>query len=53
MVGLVHYLLVGEGEAVEISVFTDVLREIRNVGKCLAAGYDRVLVLFVDETAIT
>ncbi len=51
MVGLVHYLLVGKGEAVEISLVTDVLREIRNVEKCLAAGYDR-LALFADESAI-
>ena len=38
--------------AVEISVVPDVLREIQNMEKCLAAGYDRVLALFADETAI-
>ena len=38
--------------AVEISVVPDVLREIRNMEKCLAAGYDRVLALFADEAAI-
>lgn len=48
----IHLASHEEMVAVEISVVTDVLREIRNMEKCLDAGYDRVLALFVDETAI-
>ena len=48
----IHLASDEEMVAVEISVVTDVLREIRNMEKCLDVGYDRVLALFVDETTI-
>ena len=38
--------------AVELSITSTVEREVTNVGKCLAAGYDNVLVLFLEESHI-
>ena len=49
----IHLARNEETVAVEISVVPDVSREIRNMEKCLAEGYDRVLALFADESAVS
>jgi hypothetical protein len=50
----VHLERQGDGEkvAVEVSVYPEVLREIRNIEKCLNAGYQKVLCLFLDRKVI-
>ncbi|MHB8172961.1 MAG: type IV secretory system conjugative DNA transfer family protein [Nitrospirota bacterium] len=45
-VGLV---LDGTRFAVEVSVTTNLNQEINNIRKCLQAGYDKVIVLFLEE----
>lgn len=42
----------GRWLAVEISVTTKAKQELSNTRKCLEAGYDQVIILFLDETKL-
>jgi hypothetical protein len=48
----VHLERGSERIAVEVSVVPEVLRELRNVEKCLKAGYAKVFCLFLDADAV-
>ena len=45
----VHLERDGKKTAVEVSVTSSAKHELKNVDKCVASGYDQVVVLFLDE----